>query len=422
MKAFSGSPNRRRLALIALGCAVAAGAQACAISFGDYRLDDRDGGVTSGAGGGGVAGAAGSATGGGAQGGDAGAGQGGTVAAGGYGGGGQGGSGVGGQGGAAGAVAGTGGTGGRDGGATGGVAGMGGASGGSGGKAGTAGAGGSMPDAGPGGSGGGGSKGFPLLSGPTMVELPIPAGAPGAPGTYCIDHTEVTNQQYAAFLATNPDINAQPGFCKSWNTSFQPETLAGSDNCPSVTAVYDIQNKPQNPVACIDWCDAYAYCASVGKRLCGAFGGGAVAAGSGADAKKDEWYAACSAGGTLTYPYGNTFQPQACNTLDFGATGSVRVGLASACTGSATPYDFLYDMSGNVAEWEDACAGAAGASDVCYARGGFWNSYNPSPPSGTMTSAACNVAPSALGTVSGVSLTRSRRSAEIGFRCCYDGK
>ena len=250
-----------------------------------------------------------------------------------------------------------------------------------------------------------------------MIELP----APGGSGTYCIDHTEVTNRQYADFLATNPDINAQPAFCKSWNTTFQPEALAGTDNCPSLASVYDLTNKAQNPVACIDWCDAYAYCKSVGKRLCGAFGGGAVAPGSGSDAQKDEWYAACSAAGTLAFPYGNTFQPQACNTLDFGQTGSVRVGLASTCTGTGL-YDFLYDMSGNVAEWEDACAGSAGASDVCYARGGFWNSYNPNPPSGTMTSAACNATPTALGSVSAVSLTRARRSAEIGFRCCFDGK
>jgi formylglycine-generating enzyme required for sulfatase activity len=253
-----------------------------------------------------------------------------------------------------------------------------------------------------------------------MVPLPIPAGAPGAPGTFCIDHTEVTNTQYAAFLATNPSPASQPAFC-SWNTSFQPETLAGVDNCPNVGTVYDVAAYPQNPVACVDWCDAYAYCKSVGKRLCGGFGGGSVPFGSGTDAKTDEWYAACSNNGAFTYPYGNTFQPQWCNTLDFGQTRSLRVGFTGQCSG-APPYDFLYDMSGNVSEWQDACNGTSGGADTCYARGGFWNSYNPMSPTGTSTSAACNATPTSLGTVSGVALTRARRSAEIGFRCCYDGK
>jgi formylglycine-generating enzyme required for sulfatase activity len=387
---------------------IAATASACAISFGGYELDTGDasspaagaGGSrpSDGAAGSLIAGAGGAEAGSGGTGSDAAGG----VAGGGSSTGGSGGTGPGGSGGGSGA---------KDGGTTGGAGGAGGAAG-SAGKAGSSGTGGA------GGAVDGGSKGCQGLAGPTMIELP----APGGSGTFCIDHTEVTNRQYADFIATNPDVNAQPAFCKSWNTSFQPESLAGTDNCPNVAAVYDLQNRAQNPIACIDWCDAYAYCKSVGKRLCGAFGGGAVAPGSGSDAQKDEWYAACSAAGTLTYPYGNTFQPQACNTLDFGQTGSVRVGLASTCTGTAPPSDFLYDMSGNVAEWEDACAASVGASDLCYARGGFWNSYNPNPPTGTMTSAACNATPTALGSVSAVSLTRSRRSAEIGFRCCFDGK
>jgi formylglycine-generating enzyme required for sulfatase activity len=380
----------------------------CAISFGGYELDTGDAGTSlasTGAGGSIASGGAG----GNAAGGSDGAG---TSAAGG----------VAGSGGSSGAGAAGGSTGGasgaKDAGASGGAGGAGGASG-SGGRAGSSGAGGSGGGAidGGGGATDGGPKACQGLPGPTMIELP----APGGSGTYCIDHTEVTNRQYADFLATNPDINAQPAFCKSWNTTFQPEALAGVDNCPSLAAIYDLQNKAQNPVACIDWCDAYAYCKSVGKRLCGAFGGGAVAPGSGSDAQKDEWYAACSAAGTFVFPYGNTYQPQACNTLDFGQTGSVRVGLASTCTGTGL-YDFLYDMSGNVSEWEDACSASSGASDVCYARGGFWNSYNPNPPTGTMTSAACNATPTSLGSVSSVSLTRARRSAEIGFRCCFDGK
>jgi hypothetical protein len=30
------------------------------------------------------------------------------------------------------------------------------------------------------------------------------------------------------------------------------------------------------PITNVDWCDAYAYCAGIGKRLCGKIGGGTL--------------------------------------------------------------------------------------------------------------------------------------------------
>jgi formylglycine-generating enzyme required for sulfatase activity len=239
-----------------------------------------------------------------------------------------------------------------------------------------------------------------------MIDVPIPAGASGAPGTYCVDRTEVTNTQYAAFLATNPSIGTQPTFC-TWNTSFQPQS-SGSD-CLNVSLVFDVTNLPANPVACVDWCDAYAYCRSINKRLCGAFGGGGVPVASGADATRDEWYSACSKAGTQKFPYGNTYDSSACNmdTYRGGQANSVTVAEAARCVGG---YPTIHDMNGNVGEWEDSCTAMTGDTDMCSTRGGDWLSFDSTDPT---KAGNCLVTPKS---------PRSRRSSRVGFRCCYDGR
>lgn len=259
------------------------------------------------------------------------------------------------------------------------------------------------------GSDGASTTGCPLLPGPQLVEVPIPAGASGAPGTYCVDQTEVTSQQYAAFLATNPSLGSQPALC-AWNTDFSPTAMASPENCPNLGNAYDPVARPNYPVSCIDWCDADAYCKSVGKHLCRSFAGTDVTASKTADATSDEWYAACSAGGTQRYAYGNTYQGSFCNMDLFGAPRSVGVGIAASCHGASPPYLYLSDMNGNVAEWQSACSGETGMADTCASRGGSWLSSNSSNPA---IAGDCVAAPTSL---------RSRRSQQIGFRCCYDRK
>src|SRR5262249_43105015 len=108
-----------------------------------------------------------------------------------------------------------------------------------------------------------------------------------AGGNYCIDALETTQSQYAAFLATNPSLTGQISQC-TWNQSYSPD--------PSGTGCYyDPTGRPLYPVVCVDWCDAYAYCKSVGKRLCGKIGGGPNDFTAQNDAAHDEWYRACSA-------------------------------------------------------------------------------------------------------------------------------
>lgn len=103
--------------------------------------------------------------------------------------------------------------------------------------------------------------------------VPVDAGV----FAFCIDRTEVTQSAYDAFLsATTNGGPARPDGC----TTKKSNTVAlGSDGTM--------------PVRNVDWCDAYAYCAWAGKRLCGRTGGGgAMTAAETTSATGNEWHLA----------------------------------------------------------------------------------------------------------------------------------
>jgi hypothetical protein len=128
--------------------------------------------------------------------------------------------------------------------------------------------------------------------------------------TFCIDTTEVTADEYAAFVATKPDVSLFPDACAQ-RGPVGPTSASGA-----------------SPVQ-VDWCVAAAYCAWAGKTLCGRTSGGPLqgsggGGGGGGPANKSAWVAACGAG---------VFAPGAA-----------------------------------IADWEDACTGNE-IDDVCTARG-----------------------------------------------------
>ena len=220
----------------------------------------------------------------------------------------------------------------------------------------------------------------PPVQGPVMVRA----------SSYCIGSTEVTNAQYAQFLAAKGgNTSGQPEAC-AWNTTYVPPT-----GWPSSAT------DAQHPVRYVDWCDAFAYCAWSGARLCGRIGGGTNDPDNKDDASASQWFGACSFNGTRTYPYGNTYVPTACNTFDYEAGAPVPVGSASGCVGG---YAGLHDMSGNVEEWEDSCdPGDAGpASDLCQGRGKDW----ADTPGSTCTCPGADREP------------RDNAKYEMGIRCC----
>jgi sulfatase modifying factor 1 len=206
---------------------------------------------------------------------------------------------------------------------------------------------------------------------------PEPVNVPGT--SYCIDSTEVTATQYRDFMvAMGPITTGQPAEC-AFNTTFAPATPVDADALP---------------IRYVDWCDALAFCKWAGKRLCGqaAFGS--------PTANTDEWYRACSAVGTQTYPYGNVYQPQACNGASKTDGGLLPAGSQSMCVGTFGNFD----MSGNVAEWQNACEPGTGAgTEICNNRGG-----NAADVAGELGCGATHLHP------------RSFAGRLTGFRCCSD--
>lgn len=203
-------------------------------------------------------------------------------------------------------------------------------------------------------------------------------------GGYSIDATEVTRNQYAAWLAASPSVSAQDPWC-TWNVSFTP------------TSDWPPGSLGNNPVY-VDWCDAFAYCKAVGKRMCGKIGGGANDFADYADPSKSEWHNACSSGGVNDYPYGDTYDGSACNGYDAPGSSTVTVGKMTSCQSSVTGYGGVFDLSGNVREWENSCLAASGKDDDCRTRG--------SNTTGTQSKMRCDAEDSAS------------RGSNAGIRCC----
>jgi formylglycine-generating enzyme required for sulfatase activity len=181
---------------------------------------------------------------------------------------------------------------------------------------------------------------------------------------FAMDATEVTRSQYEAWLDTEPSPTHGP-VC-TWNSSLTPKYG------------WPPGDKGSHPVVGVDWCDALDYCNAVGKRLCkGEF-----------DKPEDtEWANVCSDSGASGYS-------ASCH-MDPGTP--VPVASKSGCRGSAEPYAGIFDLIGNVGEWEMACeSGVTGTSQkLCHVRG---------------IDGGCDQT---------TELAREKKFAQVGFRCCW---
>ncbi|MBI5534984.1 MAG: SUMF1/EgtB/PvdO family nonheme iron enzyme [Deltaproteobacteria bacterium] len=212
-------------------------------------------------------------------------------------------------------------------------------------------------------------------------------------GGFSIDATEVTRSQYQAWLDTKPSTSAQPPYC-SWNSTFEPDSV-----CMMTSVVCKGQGCGRHPQVCMDWCDAYVYCAASGKRLCGKIGGGPAGFYDAMIPAADQWHNACTSGGLNDYTYGNTYAADTCNGAEHGVNTTVEVGSMPGCTG-ADGYAGVFDLTGNVVELEDACDSTNGPDDDCRLRGGSF---------GAISQVRCDFPASG---------PRDRSEFFIGWRCC----
>jgi formylglycine-generating enzyme len=172
---------------------------------------------------------------------------------------------------------------------------------------------------------------------------------------------------------------------------FVPSTNTGCNYDPADLADY--------PVTCVNWCQANAYCAWAGKRLCSGIGG-AVEDGA---VGTSEWIAACSKNGLRDYPYGNVYDPAACRVETLGDAGVSPVGSFPKCDGG---FDGIMDMSGNAFEWTTHCdlsdAASHGSNSVSRGGSGF-------EVGGSNNDFKCTAS---------ISIAIDNQARDIGLRCC----
>lgn len=177
-----------------------------------------------------------------------------------------------------------------------------------------------------------------VVRGPALVSVG---------GVFLIDATEVTVAQYRQFVtAKNGDVSGQIAAC-SWNQSYFEEVAYEPDD---------------EPITMVDWCDANAYCAWAGKRLCGRVGGGPIATAELDDQTLNQWYLACGGPSGRQDPNDDL----ECN-LSMGFRSVAPVATYPKCEGY---YPGVFDMLGNVWEWVDGCETNTGPDDICNLMGG----------------------------------------------------
>jgi len=170
---------------------------------------------------------------------------------------------------------------------------------------------------------------------PETGEL-LPTWVSWPDGTRAITATEVTVAQYTACV--------EAGSC---------------DPAHHTDCNFADRTRSDHPMNCVDYFGAEQYCAYAAGRLC----------------SETEWLEACRGTEDRAFPYGDAFDPQACNArppsteVDGAAPTSARVGSHRSCEGG---FGGLYDMAGNVYEWIADCKGT-----YCKFRGGGFLTNEP---------------------------------------------
>ncbi|RME56961.1 MAG: hypothetical protein D6795_00325, partial [Deltaproteobacteria bacterium] len=147
---------------------------------------------------------------------------------------------------------------------------------------------------------------------------------------------------------------------------------------------YEFPNKVGNiPRTDVTWQEAIRVCKVLGRRLC----------------TEEEWERACKGPEGTRFPYGDTWDPQRCNTEDArGLEGTIEaIGSRPACRSGYG----VFDMSGNVKEWTSSS----------------W----PGHPGEKVVRGGSSLQPDwAVRCASRENYFPYERSKSLGFRCCKD--
>lgn len=239
----------------------------------------------------------------------------------------------------------------------------------------------------------------PIGVGPPMNVVQLPSRR------VCIDRTEVTSAQYAAFRAIIKDTTAL--------SARVPAGCAGVSAAGLTTA----DGKGQLPRTSVSFCSAAYFCAAQGKRLCGSLadGGPVIVTNDGVDDPPMEWEIACANGNPGNfYPWGTTDKTGVvaakCLTKDGypDAAAPREAGLEPTCgpSGNAGPFD----MIGNVEELVNGRRDVDGGASYTFLRGGSYE--------GTVAGNGC----ASVHGVDAPNGTYTTGRPTIGFRCCADPK
>ncbi len=240
------------------------------------------------------------------------------------------------------------------------------------------------------------------------VLLLVPAGEfrLGPPGNekrvalkaFYMDRTEVTNAQYAKFLAA---VRKQGD--AAWRHPDQPNSKR--NHLPLFWADPNLGEAKGNcPVVGVDWFDAYAYAKWADKRL----------------PTEAEWEAAARGTDARTYPWGNSPPEERFRYRAnfFGsyleADGFRFTAPAGSFPSGASPYGCL-DMAGNAAEW---CADWFGPLPA------ERRLTDPTGPAGgtqrVVKGGAWNLGAESLTCHGRLPLEPDRCLSNVGFRCAKD--
>ena len=149
---------------------------------------------------------------------------------------------------------------------------------------------------------------------------------------------------------------------------------------------YEYPNSPgRKPLTGVNWKTANKLCRKRGKRLC----------------TEQEWEFACKGNSNRSFPYGNKWDADKCNTED--ASGNDRTVTGAGAFPACRSPRGVFDMSGNVSEW----------TKDNYRSGTSAKTYKGGSATRPNWASRC---------ASRSSLSPGARKADLGFRCCANPK